>query len=68
MRLPWFPTNVVRRVYPGEKSSMNPPEQGTNKDFWDFFAGAAVFYAVFVLIVGGLFTLMLLFGEPVVEA
>lgn len=47
---------------------MNPPEQGTNKDFWDFFAGAAVVYAVFVLIVGGLFTLMLLFGEPVVEA
>lgn len=47
---------------------MNPPEQDSNKDFWDFFAGAAVVYAVFVFIVGGLFTLMLLFGEPVIEA
>lgn len=47
---------------------MQPTFEETNKEFWDFITGAAIVYAVFVFIVGGLFTLMLLFGEPVEEA
>lgn len=47
---------------------MQSPLEDNNKDFWDFVTGASIVYAVFVFIVGGLFTLMLLFGEPVEEA
>ncbi len=38
-----------------------------NKDFPEIVTGAALVYAFFVLLVGGLFTLMLLFGEPVAQ-
>lgn len=44
---------------------MNPQAGAENKDFWDFVTGASILYAVFVLVVGALFTVMLLFGEPV---
>lgn len=47
---------------------MQPPSGEDNKDLWDFVTGAGIVYAVFVFIVGGLFTLMLLFGEPVEQA
>lgn len=44
---------------------MNPAETENNKDFWNFVADAAIVHVILVLVVGGLFTLMLLFGKPV---
>ena len=35
------------------------------KDFGALVTGAAAVYALFVLLVGALFTLMLFFGKPV---
>ena len=40
----------------------------SEKSAWDYLAIPALLYVVFVVVVGALFTLMLLFGEPVDEA
>ena len=46
---------------------MNHTTDGTEKGLLDFIGGAALVYGIFVVVVGALFTLMLLFGKPVEE-
>ncbi len=47
---------------------MNHVTGENEKDFWDFVTGASILYAIFVFVVGALFTLMLFFGKPVEQA
>lgn len=46
---------------------MDHTTDGNEKGLLDFIGGAALVYGIFVIVVGALFTLMLLFGKPVEE-